>query len=103
MAFTLRGRRVAYDNIAAGSATGAERTIAGQDVSPVEVHGGGYRTSTSEGDVWHTNVAAGASVSDQAHSAVVGGELPEQVIQAGVTNTNENTASSNVAGAVTNA
>lgn len=103
MAFTLRGRRVAYDNIASGSATGAERTIAGDTVSPVEVHGGGYRTSTSTGEAWHSNVESGSSVSDQALSAVVGGELPEQVVQTGVTNTEENTASSNVTGAVTNA
>ena len=98
MATTLRGRRAAYDNIASGEATGAERTIrvAGDGTtdttSKVEVHGGGYRTSTSTGDalVGHTNVAAGASVSDQAMSAVVGGELPEQVVQSGVTNTEEN-------------
>ena len=29
MAYTLRGRRVRYDNIAAGSATGRELTITG--------------------------------------------------------------------------
>ena len=33
MARTIRGRRTAFDNIAAGSATGPERTIAGDSVS----------------------------------------------------------------------
>lgn len=90
MAVTLRARRTAYDNIAAGSTAGAERTIAGDTVSRVEMHGGGFRTSTSTGDVWHTNVAPGSSVSEQALSAVVGGELPENVVVAGTTNTEEN-------------
>jgi hypothetical protein len=64
MSFTSRGRRCAYDNIAAGSATGPERTIAGETVSPQEMFGGGYQTSTSTGDVWHTNIQTGASVTD---------------------------------------
>ena len=90
MAITSRGRRLRYDNIAVGEATGRERTIAGDTVTPIELHGGGYATSTSTGDVWHTNVAGGVSVSEQGHEAVAGGELPEQVVQAGVTNTEEN-------------
>ncbi len=40
MAETYRGRRIKYDNIAVGSATGVERTITG---------GGGERTSTYGG------------------------------------------------------
>lgn len=66
MPVTLRLRRTAYDNIAAGSAAGQERTIAGNTVSPAERYGGGYYTSTSTGDtdVGHTNVAAGASTTD---------------------------------------
>ena len=89
MAVTSRGRRTRYDNIASGSATGPERTIAGDSVSPVEVHGGGMRTSTSNGDEWHSNVAAGASVSEQGQGAAVGGELPENVVAAATTNTEE--------------
>ena len=90
MATTQRARRARYDNIASGSATGAERTISGDTVSKVEIHGGGFRTSTSNGDEWHTNVAGGVSVSDQAMTAVVGGELPENVIARATTNTEEN-------------
>ena len=86
-----RGRRTRYDNIAAGSSFDTrERTIAGDTVSPVEMHGGGFSTSTSTGDVWHTNIAAGVSVSEQAGTAVVGGELPENVVATATTNTDEN-------------
>ena len=65
MAVTKRGRRTAYDNIAAGSAAGLERTNA-ETVTVNERHGGGTYTSTSTGDALegHTNVAAGTSVSD---------------------------------------
>ncbi len=103
MATRLRGRRAAFDNIAVGSATGAERTIAGDTVSPVEMPGGGFRTSTSTGDVWHSNITIGVSVSnDAADGTVAGGALAEQNVQVGVTNTEELTASSNSPGAVTN-
>lgn len=61
----LRGRRVRYDNIAVGAAAGTERTIRGDTVSVAELPGGGFATSTSTGDVWHTNVAVGNVVSDQ--------------------------------------
>ena len=88
MAVTQRGRRTRYDNIAAGSATGPERTFT-DTVTKVEIHGGGYRTSRSNAEEHHSNVAAGVSVSEQGQGAVVGGELPEQVVQAGVTNTEE--------------
>lgn len=40
MAVTEQGRKRSYDNIAAGSATGIERTIAG-DAPPVKIEGGG--------------------------------------------------------------
>ena len=65
MAVTFRLRRTAYDNIAAGAATGVERTFT-DTVSRNERYGGGYYTSTSTGDALagHTNVAAGTSVSD---------------------------------------
>lgn len=66
-----RGKRVRYDNIAVGSAlTTGERTIAGQDVTYQEMHGGGFMTSTSTGDVWHTNVKVAASVTDQVSPGV---------------------------------
>ena len=84
MAVTLRGRRTAYDNIAVGSATGTEHTQQAGDVTVVEMYGGGKRTSTSTGDVDHSNVAAGASVTD----AVL--NTPEERFQSGVTNTEEN-------------
>lgn len=45
MAFQLRGRRVAYDNIAVGSATGRERIILGATPS-TEAIGGGTGGST---------------------------------------------------------
>lgn len=40
MAVTLRNRRTSYDNIAVGSATGAERPITG-DVQPAQTWGQG--------------------------------------------------------------
>ena len=90
MSRTLRGRLVAYDNISSGNATGAERTIAGDTVSPVEIHGGGFQTSTSTGDVWHSNVNAGASVTDQ----VSPGKVPENILVAGEDSGNEALATS---------
>lgn len=97
MSGTLRGRRVRYDNIAAGSATGAERTIRGDTVSRLEMYGGGFQTSTSTGDTEHSNVAKGSSVSDQ----VSPGTVPENMT-AGVAYTDENPGSSNTVGFVTN-
>ena len=90
MTVTLRGRRTAYDNIAAGSATGRERTIAGDTVSNHEMYGGGFCTSTSTGDVWHSNVRMGVSVSDQAANGTVdGGAIHENLVAAATTNTEE--------------
>lgn len=65
MAVTKRGRRTAYDNIAAGEVAGFERTFT-DTVTRNERHGGGHYTSTSTGDalVGHTNVAVGTSVTD---------------------------------------
>jgi hypothetical protein len=77
---------VAYDNIAAGSATGAERPVAGSTTSRVEIHGGGYMTSTSTGDTEHSNVEAGSSVTDQ----VSPGKVPENVLAQGTGPTDEN-------------
>ena len=71
MSTVIRGRRVRYDNIAVGSAlTTPERTIAGQSVTVVEMYGGGYMTSTSTGDVWHSNISKGSSVTDQVSPGV---------------------------------
>lgn len=103
MSTKIRGRVAAYDNIASGAATGAERTISGDSVSKVEMYGGGFRTSTSTGEAWHSNVEAGTSVSnDAADGTVAGGAVPENMV-AGTTGTVERTGSSNVAGFVTNA
>lgn len=103
MAISARGRRTAYDNISVGNAVGAEKTISGDSVSKVEMPGGGFRTSTSTGDEWHTNVAQGSSVTDQAaDGTVAGGALTENLVAAATTNTEERIGSSNVAGFVTN-
>lgn len=103
MAIKSRGKRKAYDNIAAGAATGRERVISGDTVSKVIMPGGGFRTSTSTGDEWHSNVVAGTSVSnDVADGTVDGGAQAENFVAAGTTNTVERTGSSNVAGFVTN-
>lgn len=65
MALTVRGRRTAYDNIAAGSATGRELTILGDTVSKQEIYGGGTACSTSNAEKDITNIAAdGVSTSD---------------------------------------
>ena len=79
MAVTDRGRRIRYDNIAIGSATGPERTIAGETVSPTEQYGGGHGTSTSTGTAWHTAVAVGVSTSNQVQdNAQVGAAAGEE-------------------------
>lgn len=46
MAVTLRDRRTAYDNIASGSATGTERTIAGA-AGPSQTWGQGENISNA--------------------------------------------------------
>jgi len=80
MALTVRGRRTAYDNIAAGAATGREMTIAGETVSRQEVYGGGHVVSTSDGEQFITKIAADTvSASDAAAQGIenlVGGEDP---------------------------
>jgi hypothetical protein len=64
MSITLRGRRVAFDNIAAGAAISTrENTILGESTSVVEVYGGGTLTSTSTGEMNITNIAVDAGVS----------------------------------------
>jgi hypothetical protein len=99
MSVTLRGRRTAFDNIAAGSAiTTRESTILSESTSVVEVYGGGTLTSTSTGEMNITNIAvdAGVSTSDAEFQG------PENMTAA-VDPIDENTGSSNVAGFVTNA
>ena len=98
MAYTERGRRTRYDNIAAGSAiTTKENTIAGNTVSVVEVYGGGHMTSTSneERDITNIVVDSGTSTSD------AGFQGPDNMT-GGVDPTNENAGSSNTPGAATN-
>jgi hypothetical protein len=90
MATRLRGRRAAYDNISVGNATGLERTIANTTAVKVEMYGGGFRTSTSTGDEWHTNVAVGSSVTDQAGVTNLAGGAIAEVLIAGVTDSQEN-------------
>ena len=84
MAKTIRGRRANYDNIAAGSVAGFERTFT-DTVTRNERLGGGFYTSTSTGDEGspeHTNIAAGASVTES--------NEPEQVKVAGSADGDEN-------------
>jgi hypothetical protein len=50
MSYNIRGHRVAYSNIADGSATGKERTISGNG-GTTEKYSGGERLKTSEGGV----------------------------------------------------
>lgn len=71
MATVIRGRRAAYDNIAAGEATGRERTHT-DTVSPKQLYGGGRVTSTSTevGDVGRSNVMAGSSVTDYGDTSI---------------------------------
>ena len=82
-ALTRRGRRQNYDNIARGSVAGFERTFT-DTVSRNERLGGGHYTSTSTGDalVGHSNIAAGASVTES--------NEPEQVKVAGSADGDEN-------------
>lgn len=90
MATINRGRRAAYDNIARGDATGRERTISGDTVSKVEMYGGGFRTSTSNGDEWSNNVVAGTSVTNaEGVTNVAGGAIHEHIVVAATTNTEE--------------
>lgn len=63
MSFTLRGRTVAYDNIAVGSAAGRERTT-GQTPS-TELIGGGTGSSTDPG-----GATSGVSAKDYSNVAV---------------------------------
>ena len=90
MAVVKRGRRTAYDNIAAGSVAGFEHTIAGDTVTYLEAPGGGFRTSTSNAEAWHSNIAAGVSVSDTiADGTVAGGALEENIVAVATTATEE--------------
>lgn len=83
MPVTKRGRRTAYDNIAAGSTAGFERTFT-DTVTRNERLGGGFYTSTSTGDELegHTNISAGSSVSES--------NDPEQLVVAGSADGDEN-------------
>lgn len=74
MAVTELGRKRAYDNIAAGSATGVERTIAGS-APPVKIVGGGEGTAGANAK-GHSNIAVGsdyptANIADDISVAVV--------------------------------
>lgn len=97
MPIKIRGKRAAYDNIAAGEKVGGpsggsmgERTISGDTVSPVEMPGGGFRTSTSTGEAWHTNVKVGTSTTDDlADGTVAGGAQAENLISGQTSNTDE--------------
>lgn len=46
MAYTLRGRTVAFDNIKAGSPSGKENHVKVGSAPPTEVNGGGSNIST---------------------------------------------------------
>lgn len=110
MAFNLRNRRVAFDNIAAGSATGRERTVAGS-LPSTELYGGGTGTAGATA-MNHSNIAAGEDVTSTnpehqaSHSsfsgvngAVQGGSTDQNTT---IQTTSENCGSSNTVGFVTN-
>lgn len=72
MTFVRKGRRKAYDNIAAGSATGVERTNGVAPVSPIA--NGGVGTSTT--DAAYSNIAVGARyLADTRHSNLAQGVI----------------------------
>lgn len=67
------------------------------------MYGGGFRTSTSTGDEWHSNLEKGTSVSnDTEDGTVAGGAIAENVAVKATTNTEERTGSSHSPGFVTN-
>lgn len=102
-AFTLRGRRVAYDNIAVASATGRERT-AGATPS-TEIYGGGDGPLSAVGQN-HSNIAKGDDLTSTqleqqgngSAAAIIGGSTDQNTTDP----TNENPGSSNTLGFVTN-
>lgn len=57
MSVVEQGRKRGYDNIAAGSATGVERTISGS-APPVKIVGGGEGTAGSNAK-GHSNIQVG--------------------------------------------
>jgi hypothetical protein len=79
MAYSERGRRTRYDNIAQGAALSSkENTILGNTVSVVEVYGGGTRTSTSNEERDITNISVGTvSTSDAAFQGPENGGVAE--------------------------
>ena len=102
MAVTHRDRRTAYDNIAAGSATGKERTVLG-DGGVTELYGGGYGTGSTD-SVGRNNITVGSTdltpdqIGNGSAAAIVGGSTDQNTTDP----TDERTGSSNVAGFVTN-
>lgn len=75
MAVTEQGRKRAYDNIAAGSATGVERTIAGA-APPVKIVGGGEGTAGAN-QKGYSNIAVG--------SAYPTANIPDDIVPGTVT------------------
>lgn len=77
MSYTIRGRTVAYDNIAVGAATGKEQTVAGS-TGLAEIYPGGVGDSTV--DVAHvTNILQGANTTDVSDEHItVGGAAPTE-------------------------
>lgn len=74
MSSTLAGRKVGYDNISVGNATGIERTISG-DAPPRKIVGGGEGTAGANAK-GHGNVVVGqdyptANIADDIAVAVV--------------------------------
>lgn len=80
MAFNLRGRKVAYDNIAVAQATGRERTILGQTPSTEAIGGGtggstdpaGATSATNAKDYSNKAVASANNTSDPFDNIQVG-------------------------------
>lgn len=60
MAFLQRGRRVAYDNIAVGSATGEERPVGAKPPGPITTQYGALdNVAAATTDIGPENIVAG--------------------------------------------
>lgn len=72
MSYTIRGKTVGYDNIAAGSATGKERHTG--DTGLAEVYPGGHGDSTVDSaktaNAFYTNIKQGEHSTDVDHENI---------------------------------
>lgn len=79
-AYNLRGRKVCYDNISVGNATGRERTILGQTPSTEAIGGG---TGGSTDPAGGTSAASALNYSNHAQASANNTSDPLDNIVAG--------------------